>query len=445
MEPLRIDIPKTIQLALDKLGKAGYEAYIVGGCVRDALLGVEPQDWDITTSAIPEEIQQIFNNYGQRDTGLKHGTVMIIFQNELIEITTFRIDHEYSDGRRPDSISYTSNVIEDLGRRDYTINACAMDGKQLVDPFGAREDIRNRLIRCVGDPVERFTEDSLRILRGIRFASTLNFTVEENTRRAMFECKGLLKNISWERIRVEFCKTLLGINVHDILIEFKDIISFMIPEIKEMIDFEQHNKYHVYDVYQHSLKAIELIDRDMVLRVTMFFHDIAKPISFSLDEEMIGHFYGHPKISAQITGKILKRMRFSNEDINTITQLIEFHNTEIGFTTKSVRRILSKLGEVQLRRLLKVKRADTMAKNPMFVAGGLETLDAIEGILDELIARDDCFTLADLKLDGYDLMGIGIPEGKKIGVILNKILDMVLKEEIENKREILMEKAKSLI
>lgn len=440
MNNFKIEIPTRIKSALRKLHDAGYEAFVVGGCVRDALLGKEPHDWDITTSAVPNEIQNVFTDYQQINTGIKHGTVMVVIDGERIEITTYRIDGDYTDGRRPDTVSFTTNIVDDLARRDYSINACATTGTLLVDPFGGHDDIKNRLIRCVGDPVQRFTEDALRILRGIRFASVLNFKVEEETKKAMFECRDLLKNVSQERIAIEFCKTLLGINVRNAFLEFHEIFACIVPEIEDMVEFKQNNKYHVYDVFEHSLKAVESIEPDITLRAAMFFHDIAKPRCYSIDENEVGHVYGHPDISAQMTEKILQRMKFSTTDIRTIIELIKYHDTQIGVNSKSVKKLLSKIGEAQFRRLLRVKRADVLAQNPIYANERLEKITNIERILNKIISESCCFTLRDLAINGDDLIQLGIPKGKKIGFILNQLLEMVLSEEVENNKDALIEK-----
>lgn len=438
MSYLNIFIPSKITSVLNMFNSAGFEAYAVGGCVRDALLGKGPHDWDITTSAAPKEIQEVFKEYQQIDTGFKHGTVMVVIGKEVIEITTYRIDGEYTDGRRPDNVTFTKDITEDLARRDFTINACAISETSLVDPFGGQEDIRNKIIRCVGNPTQRFNEDALRILRGIRFASVLDFKVEENTRTAMLECRELLKYVSQERITTEFCKLLTGVNVHATLYEFKDILAYIIPEIKEMIGFEQHNPYHIHDVYGHSIKAVGSIESNIILRAAMFFHDIAKPACLSKDENGVGHFYGHPELSAQMTGNILSRMKFSNADIRSITELIEYHDAVIELSSKSIKKYLNKLGEVQFRNLLKVKRADILAQNPEFSLEGLGKLIIIEQILDEVLSQSTCFTLHDLAINGDDLILLGIPQGKQIGVILNKLLELVLNEELENDKKVLM-------
>ncbi|HZJ58570.1 MAG TPA: HD domain-containing protein [Clostridia bacterium] len=444
MNPYKVIIPARIKLALDKLNGAGHEAYIVGGCVRDSLLGREPTDWDITTSAIPERIKEVFNGYKQVDTGLKHGTVTVILEGEPVEVTTYRIDGRYSDGRRPDTVFFTEDIAGDLARRDFTINACAMTESELVDPFGGEQDIRDGRIRCVGDPRERFREDALRILRGIRFASVLGFKVEEKTKEAMLDCRQLIENVSAERITVEFCKILLGETVHDTLLEFQTIIAFILPEIGDMIGFDQRNRHHIYDVYRHTLKSVEAIHRDIVLRVTMFFHDIAKPACFSSDENCVGHFYGHARESALMTERILQRMRFSNREIRDITELVRYHDRPIGSTTKSVKRLLSRIGEEQFRRLLKVKRADTMAKNPVYWESKLRDLEAIEGILDRLIAEGACITRSQLAVNGNDLIGLGIPEGKIIGYILDNLLKAVIRGDTANKRDDLLRRAEAL-
>jgi tRNA nucleotidyltransferase (CCA-adding enzyme) len=307
----------------------------------------------------------------------------------------------------------------------------------LIDPFGAIEDANNKTIRCVGLPTQRFNEDALRILRGIRFASVLNFTVEEKTKMAMFECKKLLNNVSQERITDEFCKALLGINVNNTLKEFKDIIVYILPEIKDIIGFEQHSPYHIYDAYEHSLKAVELIESNIILRVTMFFHDIAKPSCFSLD--------GHSEISAQKTKIILQRMRFSEGDIHAITELIKYHDTQIQLTSKSVKRLLSIIGEVQFRRLLKVKRADSIAQNSSLNHEHLKYIDNIEQILNDVLSKNDCITLRDMAINGDDLIQIGIPAGKQIGIIINKLLEMIIDEEVENNKFALIQKVKCIL
>ncbi len=438
-------IPDKIKLVLNKLHVAGFEAYVVGGCVRDTFLCKEPKDWDITTSATPDSIKKVFENYQQIDSGIKHGTVMVVIDKEVVEITTFRIDGEYSDGRRPDSVIYTQNIIEDLSRRDFTINACAISDTELIDPFGGQEDIRKRLIRCVGNPKERFNEDALRILRGIRFASVLNFSVEDKTKIAMLDGVEKLKNVSQERITVEFSKMLLGENVYNTLLEFKSIIAYIIPEVLQMIGFEQNNPHHIYTVYEHTLKAVASIDSDIVLRATMFFHDIAKPSCYSIDKNGVGHFYGHPEVSAQITERILQRMKYPTREVMDITELIKYHDAQIGNNSNSIKRLLNKIGELQFRRLLKVKRADILAQSLQYKEENLEKLRRVEKIFEDVIANNKCFSISMLAINGYDLIELGLCEGKQIGVILKQLLEKVMDEEIKNTKEELINEVKKCL
>ncbi|NLJ66965.1 MAG: HD domain-containing protein [Clostridiales bacterium] len=444
MDPQEMVIPTGVRLALDRLDRAGYEAYIVGGCVRDSLLGETPTDWDLATSASPERIKEVFNGYNQIDTGIRHGTITVILDDMPIEITTYRVDGKYSDGRRPDEVHFTGDIVEDLARRDFTINACAMTESEVIDPFGGKDDLRHGIIRSVGDPKERFKEDALRILRGIRFASVLGFKVEEETKKAILDCRELIRNVSMERITMEFSKILLGDAVYDTLLEFQAVMAVVFPEIQEMVGFDQRNKYHIYDVYRHTLKSVESIDKDVALRTTMFFHDIAKPSCFTLDENGVGHFYGHAKASAVMAEGILERMRFPNRKIRDIVELIKYHDRPIGLTAKSVRKLLGKMGEEQFRRLLKVKRADTMAKNPNFQEEKLKDLEIIEGIAYSLIAEDACITRNQLAVNGNDLIELGIPQGRPIGRILDTLLEMVLNEELENNKADLLKQAKAI-
>lgn len=444
MNRFTINLPSTIQYVLKVLKDSGFEAYVVGGCVRDTFLGTEPKDWDITTSASPAEVKELFQKYGQIDTGLKHGTVMVVINKEMVEITTFRIDGDYSDGRRPDQVSFTSNVVEDLSRRDFTINACAASESLLIDPFHGQEDAKNHLIRCVGEPDLRFQEDSLRILRGIRFSSVLGFKVEEKTREAMLANNYLLKNVSQERITTEFCKTLLGTNVKSALSEFKAIIAYLIPEIEPTIGFQQNNPYHSYDVYEHSILATEMIEPDIILRSCAFFHDIGKPSCYSIDENGIGHFYGHADISSQMTSLILTRMKYPASNIQRITELIKYHDVDIAASTKGIKRFLNKIGKGQFRKLLSLKKADILAQNPQMRNSRIEKINLIEDILNDVIRQNACTALSDLAISGKDLLELGVPQGKYIGEILNQLLNFVIEEEIENSRADLLNKAKVL-
>lgn len=422
-------IPEHIKTALKMLHGAGFEAYIVGGSVRDTLLGKEPHDWDIATSAQPFEIKRVFSAFKQIDIGLRHGTVAVLINDETIEITTFRIDGKYTDGRRPDNVFFTKSIVEDLSRRDFTINACAITDSRVIDPFGGMEDIKNRLIRCVGDPAVRFQEDALRILRAIRFASVLGFEVEEKTARAITEHKNLLSNVSQERITEEFRKTLLGCCVKKTLGRFSGVVSVIVPEIKDLIGFQDNNGC---DLYEHTLKAVEAAEPDVILRTCIFFHEIAKPHALNPrgKEECCEN-------SAREAEKALRRMKFSNKEVGAITQLIRYNGCEIKPDPKSVKKTLSVLGKEQFERLLKVKRADIKAQTNS--DAGLKELDRTEAIFNELISKNVCLSLRDLAVNGNDLISIGIPKGKQVGVILNKLFDMVLCEKIKNDKDALIQ------
>ncbi|WP_032123269.1 CCA tRNA nucleotidyltransferase [Clostridium amazonitimonense] len=450
---INIDIPKNPALAIKMLMNSGYEAGVVGGCTRDSIMGIVPNDWDICTSATPSEVQSVFKSFKQLNIGLKHGTVVIIIDDEEIEITTYRIDGEYSDGRRPDEVAFTRNLIEDLSRRDYTQNAIFFNEFQgIVDPFNGISDIKNKIIRCVGNADKRLKEDALRILRGIRFASKLGFEVEEATKIAMLENKELLSNVSKERITEEFVKMLQGKNAVNILDEFKEIIAYIIPETKAMMGLEQNNPYHVYDVWKHTLAALNNAE-GLILKLTMFFHDIGKPSCHTIDKQGIGHFYGHAEVSFKITSEIFKRMKITGaegingNDLKDILELIKYHDTIIEPRKKSVKRMLAKLNgnREQFKRLLSVKRADVLAQSPDKLINSLKEIDAIETILNEVLSEDTCTTLKDLAITGKELIDLGVPKGMEIGIILSGLLESVIDEKIENEREALLAEAKKYL
>lgn len=443
---VKINVPINPELAVKMLIDAGFEAGFVGGCIRDAIIGETPHDWDICTSATPDEIQSVFTDFKQLTIGLKHGTITIIIDKEEIEITTYRIDGEYSDGRRPDNVIFTRNLIEDLTRRDYTQNAIFFNEFQgIVDPFNGVADIEHKVIRCVGDANKRLGEDALRILRGIRFAANLGFVVEEFTKTSMFINKELLKNISQERITVEFVKMLQGKNALNTLYEYREIIAYIIPETKAMMGLKQHNPYHVYDVWKHTLIAVDNAE-GLLLKLTMFFHDIGKTSCYSFDEQGIGHFYGHAEVSAKITSEIFKRMKMTSaqgingNELKDILELIKYHDVIIEPKKKSVRKILSKLNgnKTQFQRLLSVKRADALAQAPDKLINRLKEIDTIETIFNEALSENACTTLKDLNISGKDLIAIGILPGIEIGEILNQLLEDVINEILPNEKNSLL-------
>lgn len=440
---MNISIPSQAKKALDLLSKNGYEAYVVGGCIRDSLLSINPPDWDITTSAKPEQIINSFkNHYNVYKTGIKHGTVTVVIDKVPLEITSFRIDGEYKDNRHPENVKFCSDLSEDLKRRDFTINAMAYNDKiGLVDKFGSIEDLNNKIIRCVGNPDKRFNEDALRILRALRFSSVLGFNIEQNTSNSIHRNAHLLINVSKERISKELLKLLCGKNVVNVLLEFRDVIAYIIPEVEPTFDFDQKTKYHIFDVWQHIVYAVGFSESTPLIRFSVLLHDIGKPQCFKIDEKGIGHFYGHGKASANIASKIVKDLKLSNEFSNEVVTLVRYHDYVIKPDIKPVKRCLNKFSVTTFDNLLKVKEADILAHNPEY-AYGVKDIEKIREIKDKIIEDGNCFKLKDLAINGKDLLNIGLPEGKEIGDVLQLLLKDVINENIPNERTALLEKAK---
>lgn len=442
---MKIEIPDEPKIVINSLIKAGFEAGIVGGCVRDTLMKQTPNDWDICTSATPNEIINTFTNYKILTIGLKHGTITVIINHQQIEITTYRIDGKYTDKRRPDSVKFTKNLILDLSRRDFTQNAIFYnDLVGFIDPFNGIDDIENKTIKCVGKADKRFKEDALRILRALRFSSTLGFQIEPETKTAIFENVELLDNISKERIAEEFVKLLSGKNASNVLKEYQNIIAYIIPEIKASFNFKQKTKYHMYDVWTHTLKAIDATNEPL-LKVVMFFHDIGKPDSFSLDSKNICHFYGHAKKSYDKTKKIFKRLHlssvqsFSKNDIKDILTLIKYHDLRFKPEKKPIKKVLYLLnGQHSLfEQLIQVMIADTMAKNTNIIPEKLLEIQKIQKIHAEIKKNNECLSLKQLKVSGQDMINIGY-ENKDIGNILHKILTKVIEDKLKNEKNELL-------
>lgn len=468
MDLLKVNniIPYGAKYILNNFTLSGYQAFIVGGCCRDILLNRTPNDYDICTSATPDEIINAVDilNYLDKDislktipTGIKHGTITIMVNGEPYETTTFRQDGNYSDGRRPDSVTFTTNITDDLSRRDFTINAIAYCfGKGFVDPFNGMTDIENKTIRCVGNPNERFNEDGLRILRAIRFAAQLGFTIEEETAKAIHDNKHLLNNISRERIQSELFK-ILNSNYcgNTILREYSDVICQCIQEIKPMIGFKQNNPYHLYDVWEHTLHCMKhevlndtskMYPADISLRLAILFHDIGKPHCYTEDENNIGHFYSHAHISTSITEEVLRNLKCSNDIINNVCELIHYHDIQFIPTKSAVKRLLNTLGEQQLRRLLVLRLCDIYGQNHnMELDERTVNVNKMGIILNNIILEEECFKLKDLAVNGNDLIQNGIPQGKIIGSILNELLTMVIDGDIKNEKEELLEMTKLII
>ena len=438
---MNIDIPRNVCQIIKKLENSGFEAYIVGGCVRDSFLGITPKDYDITTSASPEEIKKCFEDCAVIETGIKHGTVTVVSEGENIEVTTFRIDGEYIDGRHPESVQFSKNLLDDLSRRDFTINAMAYNPRVgLIDNFGGQSDLFNRKIVCVGDPAVRFKEDALRIMRAMRFASQLGFEIEENTAAAIHEMKGLLENISAERISCELTKLLMGESPCDVLCDHSDVISVIIPEIKPCIDFDQHNRYHIYDVWKHSASAVEHSESQKEVRLALLLHDIGKPACFKLDDEGKGHFFGHEKLSAEMAEKILRRLRFPGDVVDRVTKLIKYHYVTPVNDQKVVRRLLATVGEEDFFLLLEVMKGDNRAKH----SSCFERVHVLEAMNDkalDILEKKLCIKVADLAVSGSDMIELGF-NGAEIGDVLKFLLDAVLDEKTGNTYDELMEYAK---
>lgn len=435
-----INIPEQVDYIINTLEQCGYEAYIVGGCVRDSLLGKEPHDYDITTNALPEQTMSCFTSFNIIETGIKHGTITIIIDDQPFEITTYRVDGEYSDNRHPNEVKFVSNLKDDLSRRDFTINAMAYNtSKGLVDYFEGQKDLKNGKVKCVGDANKRFQEDALRIMRALRFVSTLNFSIEENTSKAIYDNKDLLKNISVERISSELNKLIVAENATEIMLSYTFIFEVFIPEIKNMIGFEQHNKYHYLDVWKHTLCAINNSPKEVILRLALLFHDIAKPLCYTIEEyDDVYHFNGHPQISSDMSIEILKRLKYDNDTINKVSKLIFYHDAEILPKRQVIKRWLNKVGYDMFYDLIKIKRADINAQSYEYKNKRLVDLDKILIIVNEIKEEQQCFSLKDLMINGKDLMNIGIKEGKEIGNILNKLLQLVINEDIPNDKEKLL-------
>ncbi len=433
----KIFMPDYCRTVINALENKGFEAYLVGGCVRDSVMGITPHDYDITTSATPDEMLECFYEFKVFKTGLKHGTLTVVIDENQIEVTTFRIDGEYTDFRRPDSVCFSRDLKEDLSRRDFTVNALAYSEKTgIVDMFGGLEDIKNKIIRCVGEPDKRFFEDALRILRALRFSSTLDFKIDPNTAISIQKNKQLIKNIAVERIFAEFKKLLCGSRVEQVLLEFRDVISQFIPEITPCFDFDQQTKYHCYDVYTHIVKTVASIKADEKMRLTAFFHDIGKPQVFFTDENGVGHFYGHNKTSSKIARQVLKRLKADNKTIQDVSENVYLHDREVAPTEKSVKRFLSKYSLQSFYDLLEIKKADAAAHAKEY-RDRTEYLQTLYDLSSKIISDGQCFSLKDLAVDGYDLVALGY-KGKDVGASLEFLLSEVIDGKVQNQKEALI-------
>ena len=435
---MKIELPDHVKFILDTLEKNGYEGYAVGGCVRDALLGREPQDWDITTNAKPLQVKALFRR--TIDTGLQHGTVTVMLDHTGYEVTTYRIDGEYEDGRHPKAVSFTGNLADDLMRRDFTINAMAYnETKGLVDLFTGREDLEKGVIRCVGEPKERFTEDALRMMRAIRFSAQLGFAIEEQTLEAVRALADTIQKISAERIQMELLKTLTSAHPQTIRLFYETGLShYFLPELDQMMETGQNNPHHCYSVGEHTLHSLAEVPQDKVLRLAMLLHDVAKPVCKTTDEEGIDHFHGHPLQGAELARKILRRLKMDNETISKVTQLIRWHDYNPPLSERNVRRAVCKVGLAQYPDIFAVKRADIRAQSDYKKEEKLRYVDDYEQVYEQILEKNQCLSMKDLAVDGSDLLAAGIPQGKAIGEKLHGLFELVLEEPSRNTREYLL-------
>jgi len=469
---MKIQLPQKVDYIINQLMKHGFEAYAVGGCVRDSILGKEPEDWDITTSAKPEEVKKIF--YRTIDTGILHGTVTVMLEKEGYEVTTYRIDGEYEDNRHPKAVEFTANLTEDLRRRDFTINAMAYNGKGgMVDIFGGLRDIEDGIIRCVGSARDRFDEDALRILRAIRFSAQLGFEIEEETLEAIKEKKEHLKNISAERIRVELNKLLLSDHPEKLFIAYETgITKVILPEFDIMMATEQYNHHHIYSVGVHTVKGIEAVGKTkdkpsameqckdlrlpkqfhefqskdkLILKWTLLLHDVEKPSCKFRGKDGEDHFYGHQEKGAQTAKNVLRRLKFDNETLDKVVRLVQWHDYDFSLTPAGMRKAINKIGEDIMELLFEVKRADVLAQNPDTWEDKLTSITKAETLFYEIHEKKECINLKMLAINGQDLIGLGLQPGKKIGDILNKLLDCVLEKPEYNERKTLIDIAQKYL
>ena len=431
---MKIELPRKVVLIIKNLQRHGYDAYAVGGCVRDSILNRKPEDWDITTSAKPEQVKRIFRR--TVDTGIEHGTVTGLIGKDGFEVTTYRVDGLYEDGRHPKEVTFTSRLEEDLKRRDFTINAMAYnDDERLVDAFGGMRDLNYHLIRCVGDPKERFSEDALRILRAVRFSAQLAFPIEPETAEAIKSLAPNLEKISAERIQAELVKLLVSDHPERIQDACElGITKVVLPEWDDMVGVKQNTPHHKYDVAAHTVHALQNVKNDKVLRLTMLFHDMGKPVMKTTDENGRDHFKGHAIASEQIAKTVMKRLKFDNDTIRKVTKLVAYHDYRMEPTGANVRRAMHEIGVELFPYYLAVRLADTKAQSSYERRGKLENIIQIRELYRNALRNKECVTLKDLAVTGTNLINLGIAPGKELGTLLNELLDMVIEDPAWNRK-----------
>lgn len=470
-----IEIPEDVERILSRLHEADYAAYLVGGCVRDCLMGNQPHDWDICTSATPAQVKQVFADkpYTVVPAGIKHGTVMVVAHGRPYEITVFRKKGsvgKHSLQGKSDAFSssaavasqpvperqegnaqkfchtYLDNPLyEDLGLRDFTVNSMAWSPEEgLIDPYHGERDLAAGLLRCAGSAYERLSEDPLRILRALRFAAHFGFSIDPELDSAIHELYPLLKDVAVERITSEFYRFMQssGVKVAEMLRNYPDVACFLIPELKPLIGFDQHNHHHVYDVWEHTLKAMEACpDNDIVLKFTILFHDMGKAHTFTMDNQGVGHFYGHAEVSKTLCKNIMNRLRFDGKTEEDVMTLVEVHDARVEPATRSIRRWLNRIGEEQFRRLLQMKRCDAAGQNPVYWPDRDAYISSLEKAFEEVKAQDACFSMKDLAVKGSDLIAVGYERGAILGKCLKRLLDEVIDERLPNDKQVLLSQA----
>lgn len=441
---MKIILPEKVNRIIHTLQDNGFEAYAVGGCVRDSVLGRVPDDWDITTSATPLETKALFAR--TFDTGIEHGTITVLIDKDAFEVTTYRVDGKYEDSRHPSEVTFTRSLQEDLLRRDFTINAMAYnDTEGLVDIFGGMNDLREKTIRCVGDARARFGEDALRILRAVRFAAQLGFEIEEETRNGITKLAPTLANISAERIQVELIKMLVSPNPAMLRTAYElGITKVILPEFDAMMATTQENPHHKYSVGEHTLKAIEAIRADKVLRLAMLFHDIGKPAMKKIDEKGIAHFKMHDTQGAEMTKQILRRLKFDNDTMNKVVRLVQYHDYRMPAEPKNVRRAMNKIGEDIFPYYLEVRMADTLAQSEYKQKEKTQNIRDVRERYEEILERNECVSLKSLAVTGSDLIANGMKPGKEIGEVLNKLLEYVIEHPEANEKDTLLKLKREL-
>ena len=424
-------LPEAVLHCIDRLRQAGFSAYAVGGCVRDALLGLTPHDYDLCTNADPAQLQQVFADYPLVLNGTKHGTVGVILEHECYEITTFRTEGGYADSRHPDWVRFVGNVKEDLARRDFTVNAMAYSPEQgYIDPWGGQADLKNKVLRTVGDPEQRFREDALRILRGVRFAVRFGLKPDPDTEKAMVSLRDSMDSLARERVFAELCKLLLDIDGPQLL-RYAPILTQVIPELAPCVGFEQHSVHHVHDVYTHTAQVVARTPRELTLRWAALLHDIGKPPCFTLDQQGEGHFYGHASVSAEMANNVLLRLKAPTTLREQVVKLIKLHMNPLQPDKKALTRQLSKHGWDTTEKLLSLQKADFGAHTPDY--------SQVEALLAQIREEDACLHIRDLAVGGKELMELGIPAGPEMGRLLEQLLLQVQEDRLPNEKEAILD------